>query len=285
MRKLQIISSFFILFLSFTVQGQLIHPKASPFSKIHQDIGLTTVLIEYSRPAVRGRQLFDGLVPYGRIWRVGANESTKFTVTSEIEILGNTLLAGSYALYAFPEENSWEVVFHKNTSHWGDGRTAYDAAEDAFRVHIEPEENSEWHENFLITFDSITHNGAVMEWKWGNTSLSIPLVVNTRQEMLRAIEISLDEDPSAQTYYEAARYLQEEGMEYATALQYLEKAIALAGDTYYFYRVKSLVEAAMTNYQEAIRSAQRSLVLAREEGKDEFVRMNQENIETWKKLR
>ncbi len=268
-----------------TVQSQLIHPKASPFSKIQQDIGLTTVIVEYSRPAVRGRKLFDGLVPYGRIWRVGANESTKFTVNSEIEVLGNTLLPGTYALYAFPEEFSWEVVFHKNTSHWGDGRTAYDPSEDAFRVHIEPEENSEWQENFLISFDSISHNGAIMHWKWGNTSVSIPLEVDTQKVMMQAIEKSLVGNPSAQTYYEAARYLQEEGIESAKALHYLEKAIAIGGDTYYFYRVKSLVEASMKNYEGAIKSAQRSLVLAQAEGKDEFVRMNQEKIARWKKLK
>jgi len=267
------------------VHSQLIHPKASPFSKIQQDIGLTTVLIEYSRPAVRGRKLFDGLVPYGRIWRVGANESTKFTINSEIEVLGNTLLPGTYALYAFPEENSWEVVFHTNTTHWGDGRTAYDPAEDAFRVHIKPEEDSGWQENLLITFDSVTHNGAVMQWKWGKTRLSIPIFVDTQKEMLQAIQTSLEGDPSAQTYYEAARYFQEEGMELATALQYLDKAITLAGDTYYFYRVKSLVQAAMKNYQGAIISAERSLALAQSEGKDEFVRMNQENIAKWKELK
>ncbi|NNJ89460.1 MAG: DUF2911 domain-containing protein [Eudoraea sp.] len=283
MRKLQIISSLFVFLLAITVQSQLIHPKASPFSKIHQDIGLTTLEIEYSRPAARGRQIFGGLVPYGRIWRVGANESTKFSVNSEIEVLGNRLPPGSYALYAFPEENKWEVIFHKNTSHWGDGRTAYDPSEDAFRVQIEAVETAEWQENFLITIDSISHNSAVMQWKWGNTRLSIPIFVDTQKGMLQAIEKSLDSDPSAQTYYEAARYLQEEGIEYAAALRYLEKAIAIGGDTYYFHRVKSLVEAALKDYQGAIRSAQRSLELARAEGKDEFVRMNQENIATWKK--
>lgn len=285
MKTLKIISFIFAILLTFTVQSQLIHPKASPFSKIQQDIGLTTIDIEYSRPAARGRQIFGELVPYGRIWRVGANESTKFSVTTAIEVLGNTLLPGTYTLYAFPEEFSWEVVFHKNTSHWGDGRTAYDATEDAFRIKIDPEENTEWQENFLISFDSISHNRTVMQWKWGNTSISIPIEVNTQKVMLQAIEKSLVGDPSAQTYYEAARYLQEEDIESDKALQYLEKAIAIGGDTYYFYRVKSLVEAAMKNYKGAIVSAQRSLVLAQAEGKDEFVRMNQENIARWKELK
>ncbi|MGB5646728.1 MAG: DUF2911 domain-containing protein [Muriicola sp.] len=284
MKTAHFIASLFVLFVTLSVWCQPTYPKASPFSKIEQQIGLTSLNIEYSRPAVRGRQLFGKLIPYGRIWRVGANESTKFSTNKEITILGNKLSPGTYALYAFPEEDVWEVVFHKNTTHWGDGRTAYDAAEDAFRVRIKLQENIEWQENFLISFDSITHNGAVMQWKWGTRKISVPMEAGTQKEMLHTIEEHMKGSPTAQDYYEAARYFQEEGIANETALGYLEKAIALGGDTYYYYRVKSLVEAAVKNYSAAIVSAQRSLTLAQAEGKDEFVRMNKENIARWKEL-
>jgi hypothetical protein len=175
------------------------------------------------------------------------------------------------------------VVFHKNTAHWGDGRTAYDPSEDAFRVIIIPVRDESWEENFLISFDSIHHNGAVMEWKWGNTVVAVPLEVNTRKVMLERIEKNLADDPTAQSYYEAARYLQEEGIESGKALGYVEKAIALGGDTYYFYRVRSLIQADTGDYPGAVVSAERSLKLAEAEGKDEFVRMNLQNINKWKK--
>jgi tetratricopeptide (TPR) repeat protein len=275
---------FFLLLWTLPAVAQIKHPKASPFATVRQDIGLSAVTVEYSRPAVKGRELFGGLVPFGRIWRVGANESTKFTTTSELEILGNELAQGTYALYAFPEKDTWEVVFHKNTAHWGDGRTAYNPAEDAFRIKVTPQKTDTWQENFLISFDSIRHNGALMQWKWGYTSIAIPITVNTREIMLESIEEELRESPTAQTYYEAARYLQEEGIEYTRALKYLDKAIGFGGDTYYFYRVRSLVLAALEDYKGAVKSAQRSRSLAEEEGKDEFVRMNQENITKWKKL-
>lgn len=283
MRTSSAIGLFFSLLFGCITHGQIAHPKASPYSKVEQQIGLSRVSVEYSRPAARGRELFGGLVPYGRIWRVGANESTKFTTDTEIKILGNTLLPGTYALYAFPEEGAWEVVFHKNISHWGDGRTAYDPSEDAFRTRIIPQREKEWEENFLINFDSITHNGMIMEWKWGYTRIGIPMEIDTRSVMLGNIAKDIEENPTAQTYYEAARYLQEEGLEARKALQYLEKAIALGGDTYYFYRVRSLLLAQIKDYSGAISSAQRSLELAKAEGKDEFVRMNQETIKTWKK--
>jgi tetratricopeptide (TPR) repeat protein len=228
--------------------------------------------------------LFGGLVPYGRIWRVGANESTKFTTDTGIEVLGNHLSPGTYALYAFPGKEVWEVVFHKNTTHWGDGRDKYDPDEDAFRVKIRPQKSPIWQENFRISFDSISHNSAIMEWKWGNTLIAIPLEVNTRRKMMESIDSSLSGTPNAQSYYEAARYLQEEGIEYQQALKYLDKAIVLGGDTYYFQRVRSLVLAALRDYEAAIQAAGLSAEMAEAEGKDEFVRMNQINIAKWKEL-
>lgn len=280
-----------ILFFLIVVHGnsQIAHPKASPFSSVEQEIGLSKIHIEYSRPAARGRQVFGlqedgqkGLVPYGRIWRVGANQSTKITVDTAMEIKGNELPKGTYALYAFPEEDSWEIVFHANTGHWGDGRKNYDPKEDLFRVQVKPQKIPYHQENFLISFDSITHNSANLNLIWASTKVSIPLSVDTDAQMEAEIATQIRENPTAQTYYEAARYLQEQGRDAQRALEYLNRALELGGDTYYFHRVKSLVEAEMGNYESAIRSAQKSLKIATELEKDEFVRMNEKNIKKWK---
>ena len=154
--------------------AQIEAPKASPFSKVEQDVGLTKITIAYSRPGAKGRKVLGGLVPYGRIWRVGANESTKFTADDDLTIMGNNLPEGTYALYAFPYEGHWDVVFHKNTEHWGDGRKAYDPEDDAFRIRIKPQEISNYQENFLITFDEIDHNSINMLWIWEHTLTKNP---------------------------------------------------------------------------------------------------------------
>jgi len=279
----------FFFVMSITL-AQLKHPKASPAATVVQEVGFTTIKVNYSRPAVRGRKVFGnlpdekkGLVPYGRIWRVGANESTKITVDTDVFVLGNTLLKGTYALYAFPEENEWEIVFHKNTGHWGDGRKNYNPEEDAFRIKVKPNSEVSFQENFLIAFDNITHNSADMIWSWENTSVSIPISVDTKAMMEEQIAKELQPGPSAQTYYEVARYYVEQEIKYSEALEYLNKALALGGDTYYFHRVKSLAQAGLKDYAPAIVSAQKSLELAQEQGKDEFVRMNQKNIALWTK--
>jgi len=271
------------------VHSQITHPKASPFSGVEQDIGLTKIRVEYSRPAVRGRHVFGnrsdgqpGLVPHGRIWRVGANESTKITVNTDIEVLGHSVPKGTYALYAFPEENEWEIAFHTNTEHWGDGRTNYNPKEDLFRIKVRPESIPYHQENFLITFDSITHNSASLNLIWASTQVSIPIMVDTEAQMEAEITKQLKENPMAQTYYEAARYLQEQGRDFPRALNYLNKALELGGETYYFHRVKSLVQAELGDYKGAITSAQKSLKIAAELDKDEFVRINEKNIKKWK---
>lgn len=288
---MRFITLLFVLFLSTTSWSQIDHPKASPFAKVEQEVGLSKITVAYSRPAARGRTIFGnradgqpGLVPYGRIWRVGANESTKITFDTDVEISGNTLVKGTYALYAFPKADIWEIVFHSNTEHWGDGRTAYDPEEDALRIKVTPLKTLGFQENFSISFDMLSHNKGAMIWQWAHTIVLIPIEVNTHMIMEQQIQEKLSNAPTAQTYYEISRYYQEQGINYLEALAYLKKAISLGGNTYYFHRVKSLVEAALKEYSSAIESAKTSLELAQKEGKDEFVRMNQKNIDFWSEL-
>ena len=281
MKKLTFIICFSIVSV---LSAQLKHPKASPLSVTTQEVGLTSIKVEYSRPAVRGRKIFGGLVPYGRIWRVGANASTKITFENDVTIMGNVLEKGTYALYAFPEAEEWDIVFHENLTHWGDGRKNYNPNEDVLRIKLVPGETKSFQENFLITFDKIQYNGLNLLLRWANTEIRIPIKIDTGSLMEIEIVKQLKDNPTAQTYYEAARYYQEQHIKYGTALEYLKKAIELGGDTYYFYRVKSLVEAALGDFKTAISSAHKSMELAALQDKDEFVRMNEKNIAKWKRL-
>tara|TARA_R110002126_G_scaffold63877_2_gene163835 strand:+ start:1155 stop:1979 length:825 start_codon:yes stop_codon:yes gene_type:complete len=265
------------------------HPKASPFSRIEQEVGLSKISIEYSRPSARGRTLFGnqengepGLVPYGRIWRVGANESTKISFDSDVVIDGQELKKGTYALYAFPEENKWQIVFHNNSTHWGDGRTNYNPEEDALRILVLPTKTHDFQESFLISFDNLDHNSVSMIWNWGNTQISTPIQFDTKSIMQRQIDKELSKTPTPQTFYEAARYYQEQGIYLIKALSYVDLAIEKGGDTYYYHRVRSLILADLNRYAEAIKEAKLSLKLAKKEDKDEFVRLNEDNIRKWK---
>lgn len=272
-----------ILLLLFVVtsKAQLLYPKASPHCIINQQAGLTSFTIDYSRPAARGRKVFGHLVPYGRIWRVGANESTKFKITEEVEVMGNTLPAGIYALYAFPEKEEWEVVFHSNISHWGDGRDNYNPDEDVFRIKVVPEKIKDFQENFTITFNEINYDTLFMDWEWEYTRIRIPIKLGTHEKMMEQITVSLRNQPDAITYYHAARYFEEQKTDADQCIEWLDKAEALEGPSYYVSRVKSLCYARLGDYQKAINEAVKSKDIAASLGKDEFVRMNDENIKKW----
>lgn len=264
--------------------AQITHPKMSPFSSVKQDIGLTTITIAYSRPSVRGRKVIGDLVPYDRIWRVGANESTKFTTSHDIQISKQLLKKGTYVLYTIPHHEYWEVIFHKNLTHWGDGRKEYKPSEDAFRINIKPEKINDFQETFLITINHLDHNNGVMEWVWENTKISIPISVDTHVLMVDQINKELKTNPTAMSYYQSARYFQEQSKDTKQALIWLDKAEKLGGKTYYIHRVRSLVLAKQKQYKKAIKEAKASLKIADSLGKDEFVRMNEKNIDLWSKL-
>lgn len=271
------------LFLT-NISAQINFPRISPDCEIKQRIGLTDISIQYGRPSKRGRQVMGVLVPYGRIWRVGANESTKITTSDDLVVAGNKLPAGTYALYAFPYEDRWQMVFHTNTTHWGDGRSDYDPAEDAFRFWVTPEMLQDTIESLTIEFTNFTHQSADLTISWECTRIRFPIEVDTHRKVMAEIQQQIKINPTADTYYQSARYLQEEGRDPEQALAWLNKALEIGGDTYYFHRVKSLVEAELGQYEAAIASATKSKALAAQQGKDEFVRMNERNIAKWRNL-
>ncbi|MDZ4714796.1 MAG: DUF2911 domain-containing protein [Cytophagales bacterium] len=266
-----------------SVQAQIDHPRSSPPATLIQTIGRSQVKVEYARPSARGRTIMGDLIPYGRIWRVGANESTKVHFSDSVTLGGHRLEPGVYALYAIPHADEWIIIIHRNTSHWGDGRFNYKQDEDALRFVARPEPSGRFTETFTIAFDEVTHNSAVMVLAWERTRIGFQVVFNTRAKMLDEIGTQIKKNPTADTFYEAARYLLEEEILPDRARAYLAEANALAGDTYYIHRVWALVEAQLKNYQEAIRHAKLSRDLAAKQGKDEFVRMNEKSIEEWKK--
>ena len=280
-----------IIFLSFVLIhsiydaafSQITHPRISPQTTLTQQIGLSEVNLVYSRPGARGRKVMGELVPYGRIWRVGANESTKIKFSDSVKIEGRWIPSGTYALYAIPYETEWTIILHKNLSHWGDGRTNYKPEEDALRCKVKSESRKELTETFTIEWENLTHKGGDLILRWEYTLVRIKVEFNTDKKMMQEIETKIKENPTGLTYYEAARYLQEEEKEPASAKLWLQQAHTLLGDTYYIHRVWALVEAQLGNYKDAIAHADVSKKLAAGEGKDEFVRLNERSIAAWSK--
>lgn len=272
------------LFLTNSVgYSQLEHPRISPTATLIQKIGLSEIRIDYSRPSARGRKVMGELVPFNRIWRVGANESTKILFSDSAKINGTWIPAGTYALYAFPNANYWTLIIHKNTTHWGDGRHSYNPSEDQIRFNVAVLQNQQYVESFMISFDDLTHESAKLKLEWEFSQVAFTIEFNTHARMMIKIQETIAVNPTATTYYESARYLQEQNLKLETAREYISKAYALAGDKYYIHRVWALIEGQLNNFSDAIHHAQLSKTLAAIEGKDEFVNMNERSIQEWKK--
>jgi hypothetical protein len=148
--------------------------RISPKAAVMQTVGFTNVTIDYSRPGVKGRTIWGGLVPYNVVWRAGANEATKITFTSDVKINGKKLKAGSYGFFTIPTTKNWTIIFNKVADQWG--AFEYNDVEDALRVEVTPEkENNCWQEWLAYSITKTSDNTAVVRLEW--EKLKVPFTI------------------------------------------------------------------------------------------------------------
>lgn len=183
-------------------------PTLSPIAEITQEVGLTQVKLSYSRPSARGRKVFPGLVPYNEVWRTGANASTKLTFTEDVKIHGNTLKAGTYALYTIPSETEWTIIIHTNTKHRSIAGDVYKPAEDAFRFKVKPGKTSNFVETFSMGFSDIATTSFNVFVAWENTRVTfrVDLDVDAQVDKQIAQLTSAPAGMSHQNHFLAAEY-------------------------------------------------------------------------------
>ena len=173
--------------LSVSSNAQVLTPKASPVAKLQQKVGLADIQIDYSRPGAKGRVIFGDLIPYGQMWRLGANENTKVT-SSEALIFGkDTLKAGTYALFAKPGQTNWELYFYADYSNWGLPEP-WDAKKVVLQVNAGVQKTQDFKENLEISIDALTNNGGTLFITWENTKVSLPFSLNTKAKVLASID-------------------------------------------------------------------------------------------------
>ncbi|GAB3530976.1 DUF2911 domain-containing protein [Pontibacter brevis] len=145
--------------------------KASPPATATGKVGDANITVNYSSPAVKGRQIWGDLVPYGKVWRAGANEATTVTVDKDVMVEGKRLPAGTYSFYTIPGENEWTVIFNKTAKQWG---TQYDEKQDVLRVTTKPRKASTMNER--LAYD-VTDNGLVLRWE----NLEVPVTITAQK--------------------------------------------------------------------------------------------------------
>ncbi len=276
---MKILSTLFfacVMFLSTAAIAQLDTPQPSPLCTISQKVALTDIEVKYSRPGMKARTIFGGLVPYGEMWRLGANASTKFTVSTDITMGGLDVPKGEYALYAIPEEDTWEIVVHKNLEHSGIGD--YVQEEDLGRFKAEAVRMQDQTETLTIDFKGFTSEGANMVIKWENIEVKIPIETKAMELVEAQIKNVLIDGPGAGTYYQAARFYLENGKEdMKQALSWIDTAIDKRPEAFWYVHQKAKIQAKMGLKKEAITTATKSMEMAKvnKEGDYGYVKNNE----------
>jgi hypothetical protein len=262
--------------------AQVKTPAPSPKSTVEQMVGLTEVTVEYFRPSKKGRTIFGDLVPFGKLWRTGANKNSIVTFSDDVVIKGQTLKKGSYAIFTTPKVDLWEVVFYADTENWGTPED-WNEKNVALSTNVDAQMLSNAVETFTIGINNIDNNSATLDLSWDKTLVPIKFEVPTQKIAMASIEKVLA-GPTSGDYFSSAQYFYQSNGDLNKALEYVNKAIDLNKDKPFWYtRQKSLIQAKLGDKKGAIETAKISLAAATVAKNDDYVKMNNDSIAEWSK--
>lgn len=273
---------FLILISTEFAFSQITTPQPSPKATFTQQIGLADVSITYSRPSARGRKIFGDLVPFGSIWRTGANEATKIKFSDEVSIEGKKLPAGEYGLFTIPGQDEWTIIFSKKTELWG--KEGYQESDDAIRFTAKVQKTAAPVETFTINIADVTQTGANLEIAWENTLVKFQITSDVDAKVVAQIE-KFTSNPNAllaNSYYQAASYYYETDKDLNKALEWINKTLEV-NQGYWVYHLKAKIQGKLKDYKNAISTAETSIAKAKEANNPDYVKLNEKLITEWKK--
>ncbi len=263
-KKISSLLVFFGLSLSL-LQAQIQSPKSSPTVEIKQTVGLSEIELEYSRPGVKGRTIFGDLVPYGQVWRMGANHCTVIEFDDAVTFAGKEVKAGTYGLFAIPNKDEWTIIISNQNDLWGSA--GYDESKDVARVTVKSEKVPHTIETMTIDFNDFKDNGATLAIMFENTAVKIPVTVDTDAVIEEQIKKNLvDGDGKgleAGDYHSAAVFYQKQGKDLDQALVWMDKSIEMNPTAFYYVYRKAELLKEMGKKKEAIKTAEKSLEMAK----------------------
>jgi hypothetical protein len=235
-------------------------PRPSQHAVITQRVGITDVTVNYHRPVVNKRKIWGGVVPYGQVWRAGANENTIIEFTDPVTIEGKPLAKGTYGLHMIPGENEWTIIFSNNSTSWGS--FTYDQAEDALRVTVKPQ-TSDFHEALTYDFDDVKPDSSVVTLRWEKVAIPFKVGVNTHEIVEQNLHHQLRglAQYTWQSWDDAANYLLTEKIDLEEALKYTDKSI-LSEARYDNFMTRSQVLDALNRKEEATTARNKALTMA-----------------------
>ena len=270
MKKIFLFSAALYLFFSAEAQ-QLTTPQPSPTASIKQNFALSNIEISYSRPGVKGRKVFGDLVPFGKVWRTGANNATTITFGEEVMIGGTKVPAGKYGLLSIPDQNEWTIIISKATNITSPAD--YKQDQDVVRVKAKPEKTPFTIETFMITVDDIKSNSCNIGMGWENTWVSFPVTADVDSKVMNQIKNTMEGDNKP--YFNAAVYYIDNGKDLAKAVEWLDKAYAQNQDGFWILYQKARAQKMLGKKTDALATSNKSMEIARKAKNDDYVALNE----------
>jgi hypothetical protein len=254
-------------------------PAPSPSSTLKQRVGLTDVEIVYSRPSVKGRKIFGGLVTPGEVWRTGANTATKVTFSTPVKINGAEVPAGTYGLFTIPSDKEWTVIINKGSGQWGAYR--YDEKDDLVRVKAKPVTLAEPVETFTIDINDIRDESATLNLAWEKVRVPVKLEVNVAGQLVPQIEQVMSSNEGRKPYFQAAMFYYDHNLDLKKAREWVDAAVK-EREAFYIVHLKAKILAKQGDKEGAIAAAKRSTELAKEAKDSGYVKLNEDLIASLK---
>jgi tetratricopeptide (TPR) repeat protein len=254
---------FIVINLFTAVHAQVNMPAPSPTQTIIQDFGLGKIELVYSRPGIKGRQLFgenSELVPLGKPWRTGANAATKIHFTDSVSIGGKTIDTGSYVLYTIPNKSQWDVVLSKGNTY--PGSEGFKESDDVVHFKAPAVTIKDNIETFTMQFANVKNESCELHLRWGNTDVTVPITTNIKERVRARLEAALQGDKKP--YSQAATFYYEYDKNYAKALENINKATAENPKAFFLFLQKARIQRDMGDKEGAKASAMKTIELAKE---------------------
>ncbi|MBC7903393.1 MAG: DUF2911 domain-containing protein [Gemmatimonadaceae bacterium] len=264
--------------ISYASAQQVRMPAPSTGQTVKQELGLGFVELSYSRPNIKDRKVFGDLVPFGKVWRTGANQATVLSFTDSVTIGGKKLAPGKYGLLTIPDQNNWTIIISKQLN--VTSPASYKAESDAVRVEAKPKMLNDKVETFTMQFANIQANSADLNIMWENTSVSLPIKTDVEANVMAQINNAMNKDN--RPYFTAALYYLNNGKDLNQAVTWFDKAIEQDPKAFWVYHQKANALAKLGKKADAKAVAQKSMDLAKEAKNDDYVALNEKLIATLK---
>ena len=254
-------------------------PGASQHSVVKQRVGLTDVEVDYSRPNKNGREIFGGLVPFGKLWRTGANAVTKIKFNRAVTLGGKEIPAGEYALFTIPTANEWTIILSKDAK--VQSAADYKQENDAARITATPESIPIAIETFTIALNDVKGASATLDFLWDKTRVPVKLTTDDVEQVSKQLDAAVSAgtalDP--RTAYQAAAFYYDNNKDMNQAAKWIDQALEKNPDAYFMHYKKAQIQAKLGNKKEATASAQKAIdILKKDKAPDESAIKNAQQI-------